>query len=60
MKSLFLLSIVIAAVVIPVLAARDPNPLRGVKRMLFLLLVFNVVYLGYITMIHPVAFVPRW
>jgi hypothetical protein len=60
MKSLLLLSIVIAALVIPLRAARDPNPRRGVKRMLLMLFLFNAVYLAYVTLIHPVAFVPKW
>jgi hypothetical protein len=60
MKSLLLLSIVIAALVIPLRAARDPNPRRGVKRMLLMLFLFNAVYLAYVTLIHTAAFVPKW
>ncbi len=58
MKSLLLLSIVIGGLAIPALLARDPNPRRGQKRMLLLLLVFNVLYLAYVTLLHPVLFVP--
>ena len=60
MKSLLMLSIVLAAVVIPIRASRDPNPVRGVKRMLFQLLVFNGLYLAYMAYLHPVLFIPRW
>ncbi len=60
MKSLLLLSVVLAAVIIPAPAARDGNPVRGVKRMLFWLFVFNALYLAYMTQVHPVLFVPRW
>ena len=60
MKSLLLLSIVIAALVIPMRAARDPNPRRGVKRMLLWLFLFNALYLVYMTLIHTVVFVPQW
>lgn len=44
MQKLLLLSIVIAALVIPALAARDKNPRRGFKRALFFFLAFCVVY----------------
>ena len=60
MKALLLLSIVIAALVIPMRAARDPNPRRGVKRMLLWLFLFNALYLAYMTQIHTVVFVPKW
>jgi len=59
-KALLLLSIVIAALVIPMRAARDPNPRRGVKRMLLWLFLFNALYLAYMTQIHTVVFVPKW
>jgi len=40
MAKMLLLSILVAAITIPVLAARDPNPRRGFKRAL----VFFVAY----------------
>jgi hypothetical protein len=46
--------------VIPALAARDHNPRRGVRRMLFWLLFFNIAYVAYLTLGHPVLFVPKW
>ncbi len=36
-----------AVPLIPVLAARDKNPRRGVKRMILLLLVLNAIYISY-------------
>jgi hypothetical protein len=60
MKSLLLMSVFFAQVLIPALAARDPKPRRGVKRMVLLLLVFNALYVAYLTQLHPVWFVPVW
>jgi len=60
MKSLLLFSVVIAAIALPALAARDPHPRRGFKRLLVALLVVNALYLAYLTMLHPVLYVPHW
>jgi len=60
MKSLLLMSVFFASLLIPVLAARDRNPRRGVKRMLVLLLLFNALYIVYISRFHPVWFPPVW
>ncbi len=60
MKTLLLLSVVIAAIAIPGLAARDPNPRRGLRRALIALLVANALYIAYLTQLHPVLFVPKW
>lgn len=60
MRSILLLSILLAAIAIPAFAARDHNPRRGARRMLALLLLFNALYLAYLTLIHPFAFVPSW
>jgi cytochrome c biogenesis factor len=59
MKSLLLMSVLIAALAIPAIAARDRNPRRGVKRMVLMLLAFNAAYLAYITLVHPFVFVPQ-
>jgi len=59
-KTLLLLSILYGAVAIPALTARDPNPPRGIKRMLLVLCLFNAAYLVYVSWIHPEIFVPRW
>jgi hypothetical protein len=60
MKSILLMSVFFATLGIPALAARDRNPRRGVKRMLLMLLIFNALYLLYLTQLHPVLFVPQW
>jgi hypothetical protein len=60
MRSLLLLSIVFAALAIPALTARDRDPRRGVRRMVLLVLAFNALYVAYVTLVHPYAFVPKW
>ncbi len=60
MKSLLLMSVMLASVAIPLATALDRNPRRGLKRMLLLLLVFNLAYVLYLTRWHPVLFVPHW
>lgn len=60
MKSLLLMSIVLAGIVVPALAARDRDARRGLRRMLVILFVVNVLYLGYLTLVHPFVFVPHW
>ncbi|HVP69297.1 MAG TPA: hypothetical protein VMT17_18755 [Anaeromyxobacteraceae bacterium] len=44
LSKLLLLSLLVATVGIPVLAARDPNPRRGMKRLFFYTVVFNLFY----------------
>jgi hypothetical protein len=60
MKTALLMSIVVAALAIPALAARDSNPRRGLRRTVVLLFVFNALYLAYLTLVHPFVFVPAW
>jgi hypothetical protein len=60
MKSLLLLSVVLASLVIPALAAFGRDPRRSVRRMVLLLFVMNAVYLAYVTLVHPYVFVPKW
>jgi hypothetical protein len=60
MKSLLLLSVVIAAIALPALAARDPRPRRGFKRLMLALLIANALYLAYLTLVHPARYVPHW
>jgi hypothetical protein len=45
MKSLLFMSVFFAMLLIPVLAGRDKNPLRGVKRIMSLL-AFNALYVA--------------
>jgi len=58
LKSALLMSVVVAVIAFPVLAARDPKPRRGMARMLLALLIFNALYVAYLTLVHPVVFVP--
>lgn len=60
MKTALLMSVLFAGLAVPMLAARDPNPRRGVKRMVLFLLLFNAAYLAYVTLVHPEVFVPVW
>ena len=45
MAKLLLVSILIAMIALPALAARDPNAQRGLKKTLVWFLAFNVFYL---------------
>ena len=60
MKSLLLLSVVIAALAIPAITSRIADPRKAMARMILWIFIFNVIYLAYITMLHPVLFVPHW
>lgn len=53
-----LITILLATVVIPVVASRDPNPRRGAVRMVLYFLLFNLVYVGYVTLIHATYVLP--
>lgn len=60
MKSLLLISVVFAAIAIPLLSARDPNPGRGLRRMMAMFFAFNALYLAYLILVHTRLFVPHW
>lgn len=53
MAKLILLSALIALVALPVQAARDPHPARGMRRTLVMLVVFNFFYLFAVRVILP-------
>jgi xanthine/uracil permease len=53
-----LFAIIVAIVAVPALAARDPNPRRGVRRALLFLLAFTLVYVGYVTLVHATWVLP--
>jgi cytochrome c biogenesis factor len=59
MTSFLLVSVLLAALVVPVIAAGDRNPRRGVKRMVAVLFVFNALYLAYLTLVYPFVHVPK-
>lgn len=60
MKSLLLISVVLAAIAIPAAAARDPRPRRGLVRAILWLFVVNALYVAYIVLLYPALFVPHW
>jgi hypothetical protein len=60
MKTLLLLSVLLAAIVIPGLGARAASPRRGLRRVLVALLVVNGLYVLYLTRLHTVLYVPSW
>jgi hypothetical protein len=53
MAKLILVSIIFATVAIPIVAARDPHPVRGLKKALFYAFLFNVAYLVGVLLIYP-------
>jgi hypothetical protein len=53
-----LVSVIVALLVIPAIASRDPHPRRGARRMVLWLLVFNLLYVAYVTLVHANYFVP--
>jgi hypothetical protein len=50
---LILLSVVIAMIAIPVLAARDRNPNRAFRRTVFFIFIFNAFYWLAVRFIYP-------
>ncbi len=53
MQKLILISIIFAYVVIPMWAARDPDAIRGMKKALFFVCAYNVVYLLLVMFVYP-------
>jgi len=58
MDKLAMISIIIASVAGPAVFARDPDPRRGVRRMLLFLAAFVALYVAYVTLVHT-SYVPR-
>jgi hypothetical protein len=50
---LLLLSVVISMIALPILTARDTNAQRGLKKTLFLVIAFNLLYLLAVRFIYP-------
>lgn len=53
MDKLLLISVILAAVLVPARAARDPNPRRGLKRALWAMVVINVMYVAGLFYVLP-------
>ena len=45
MSKLLLLSVLIASIALPTIAAREKNPKRGLRKAIIYMLLFNVFYL---------------
>jgi len=50
---LLLVSVIIAMIVVPILAARDESPKRGLQKTLFLIFLFNLFYLLAVRFLYP-------
>ena len=53
MTKLALLSIALATVVLPLMAARDAHPWRGLKKALVWVVVFNIFFLFFLRFVVP-------
>lgn len=53
MQKAFLTSILVATIGIPILAARDPYPRRGLHRAVLGVLVFEALYLVACIVVYP-------
>jgi hypothetical protein len=53
MRSLLLQSLLLALLVIPIVAARDPRPRRGLKKALVWLLGFSFLYAVALRFLYP-------
>jgi hypothetical protein len=50
---LLLVSVVIAMIALPIVAARDASPARAVRKTLLLIFVFNLLYLIAVRFLYP-------
>jgi hypothetical protein len=53
MSKLLLMSVVLATVVIPAVAARDTLPRRGLRRTVLAMLAFNIIYAFLVIVVYP-------
>ncbi|MFL5421989.1 MAG: hypothetical protein ACJ79Y_14585 [Myxococcales bacterium] len=53
MGKLLVISVIFAIVAIPIAAAREPNPLRGVRKAVLYTLVFNGAYVLALRFVLP-------
>jgi len=56
MQKLLLISFIIAPVMLPMIAAGDPSPVRGLRRAIAWWLAFNVCYLLAFLFVYPRIF----
>jgi hypothetical protein len=50
---LLLVSVIIAMIAVPILAARDESAVRGLRKTLLLIFVFNILYLLAVRFLYP-------
>jgi hypothetical protein len=50
---LLLVSVIVAMITVPILAARDANPRRALQKTLLLIFVFNMLYLLAVRFLYP-------
>jgi len=53
MQKFILISILFADVLIPLWAARDAHAIRGLKKALFYMCIFNAMYLVLVMFLYP-------
>ena len=53
MAKLLLLSTVLVSIWLPVMAAKDPNPRRGLRRLVHGMVLFNLFYVFAVLEIYP-------
>ena len=53
MEKALLLTIAVALVMVPIWAARDPSPLRGIKKTIVGIIAFDVFYLFLVRYVLP-------
>lgn len=59
MGKAILMSVIVATIVVPTLAARDRNGRRGLKRMLVFLIAFNLLYVLLVALVYTTYFEPE-
>jgi hypothetical protein len=60
MDKLLLMSVLVVAMLAPTLAAYDRVAVRGLKRMMVVLIVFNTCYLAALILIYTRYYYPEW
>jgi hypothetical protein len=53
MPKFILISILLVDVLVPIWAARDPNPIRGLKKAVFYMCICNAIYLLLVMYAYP-------
>jgi hypothetical protein len=51
----FLITLILAPIVLPALAASDPHPARGLRRSVWWVLAFNAAYAVIVKLLFPLS-----